>query len=84
MKNELCQSCGIPLNSNNMGLNTDKSQNTEYCHFCYNNGAFTEPKLTLELQKKKLADMAVSKLNLSEKEAISMANETLPKLKRWK
>ena len=84
MKNELCQSCGIPLTAENNGLNNDKSQNTEYCHFCFHNGEFTEPKLTLELQKKKLTDMAVSKLNLSEKEALKMANTTLPDLKRWK
>ena len=84
MKNELCQSCGIPLTIENKGLNNDKSQNEEYCHYCYHNGEFSEPKLTLELQIKKLTEMAVSKMNLSEKEALNMANETLPKLKRWK
>ncbi len=84
MKNELCQSCGLPLTIDNKGLNANKSQNKEYCHFCFHNGEFTEPKLTLELQKKKLVEMAVSKLTLSEKEALKMANTTLPKLKRWK
>ncbi len=84
MKNKLCQSCGIPLTDENKGLNADKSQNREYCHYCFHNGEFTEPKLSLDLQIKKLTEMAVSKLNLSEKEALNMANETLPKLKRWK
>ncbi len=84
MKKELCQSCGMPLSIENRGLNADKSPNEEYCHYCFHNGEFTEPKLTLELQIKKLTEMAVSKLNLSQKEALNMANETLPKLKRWK
>jgi len=84
MKNKLCQSCGIPLTIENKGLNTDKSPNEDYCHYCFHNGEFTEPKLTLELQIKKLTEMAVSKLNLSEKEALDMAKTTLPLLKRWK
>lgn len=84
MKNELCQSCGIPLTIENKGLNADKSPNEEYCHYCFHNGEFTEPKLTLDLQIKKLTEMAVSKLNLSEEEALNMANKTLPKLNRWK
>ncbi|RLD51494.1 MAG: transcriptional regulator [Bacteroidetes bacterium] len=84
MKKELCQSCGMPLSIENRGLNADKSPNEEYCHYCFHNGEFTEPKLTLELQIKKLTEMAVLKLNLSQKEALNMANETLPKLKRWK
>ncbi|MEN8121479.1 MAG: zinc ribbon domain-containing protein [Bacteroidota bacterium] len=84
MEKPLCQSCGIPLTIDNKGLNKDKSPNEEYCHYCFHNGEFSEPKLTLELQIKKLTEMAVFKMNLSEKEALNMAKKTLPKLKRWK
>ena len=84
MKNEQCQSCGIPLTKENSGQNADKSQNEEYCHYCFHNGDFTEPKLTLDLQIKKLIEMAVSNMDISENEALEMANTTLPYLKRWK
>jgi len=73
----------MPLTNENIGLNIDRSPNGEYCHYCFHNGEFTEPKLTLDLQIKKLAEMVVSKLTLSENEALNMAKTTLPKLKRW-
>ena len=84
MENTICQSCSMPLTEENKGLNANKSPNEEFCHYCYCNGEFTEPKLSLDLQIKKLSQMAVSNMNLSEKEAFKMANETLPKLNRWK
>ncbi|OQY02026.1 MAG: hypothetical protein B6I20_07320 [Bacteroidetes bacterium 4572_117] len=83
MEKQICQSCGITLTEENKGLNADKSQNEEYCHYCFNYGEFTEPKMTLDLQIKKLSEMAISNFNLSEDEALTMAKKTLPKLKRW-
>ena len=84
MENMICQSCSMPLTEENKGLNANKTPNDEYCHYCYHNGEFTEPKLTLDLQIKKLTEKAVSNMILSEKEALEMANTTLPILRRWK
>jgi len=32
----------------NFGINTDGSTNREYCCYCYKNGKFTEPDITME------------------------------------
>jgi hypothetical protein len=65
------------------GKNADGSKNTEYCHFCFANGQFTDPSLTLGKQIDKMASMA-SKMNINEAKAREMAQSILPNLKRWK
>jgi hypothetical protein len=48
-----CQSCGMPLNIGTpmdktfLGTAADGAAVAEYCKFCYQNGAFVEPALTL-------------------------------------
>ena len=40
---KICQSCGMNLKSaEEFGTNADGTKNTEYCHYCYQNGAFTQ------------------------------------------
>ena len=39
MKNKICQSCGMPITSNEqLGTNRDGSANIDYCKYCYKNG----------------------------------------------
>jgi len=85
MKDEIerCQSCGMAFLESNYGTNKDLSPNLEYCHFCFNNGAFTSPDLTLEKQMNKLSEMAMKKSGLSKDAAIQTAKKILPTLKRW-
>ena len=79
-----CQSCGMPMvNPEDFGTNTDGSKNDEYCRYCFQNGQFTDPNITLEQMIDKLASMA-SKMNMTEDQARNMANSFLPQLKRWK
>ena len=48
-KVDVCQSCGMPLNKEeNWGTNADDSKTQEYCRFCFQNGKFTNPDLTME------------------------------------
>ena len=43
MENKFCQSCGMPITSEEQfGRNADGSKNEEYCSYCYRDGAFTE------------------------------------------
>ncbi|MDD5032141.1 MAG: zinc ribbon domain-containing protein [Patescibacteria group bacterium] len=49
-----CQSCGMPMKKDPQGggTNADGSKSTMYCSFCYQNGAFTAPDITVgEMQK---------------------------------
>ena len=48
MENKICQSCGMPITSNEqLGKNKDGSINTDYCKYCYENGEFID-KVTME------------------------------------
>ena len=78
-----CQSCSMPLDNPEMsGSEKDGSQNKEYCKYCYQNGEFVNPKMTLAemkiLVKEKMAEMKI------DSGIINMAVSTLPNLKRWK
>ena len=44
MENEsmhFCQSCGMPLSDEILGINADGTKNSDYCIYCYKDGAFT-------------------------------------------
>ena len=43
MKKKICQSCGMPITSNEqLGTNKDGSINMDYCKYCYKNGEFID------------------------------------------
>lgn len=48
-----CQSCGMPLTGDpgRGGANADGSHNDEYCGYCYMNGEFVQPDMTVEQMK---------------------------------
>lgn len=79
----LCQSCGIPLDGEALkGTEKNGLKNDEYCKFCYNQGGFTNPHLTLD-QIMKTTESQMKKLKLSD-DAIQEALNILPTLNRWK
>lgn len=80
----ICQSCGMPLQKDeDFGTNADNSKNQEYCHFCFKDGKFTESDITVEQKIDKMVEIAVSKMNIPENLAKEIANNIIPKLKRW-
>ncbi len=44
---KVCQSCGMPMakDPGNGGTQADGSKSTEYCSYCYADGAFTSPEI---------------------------------------
>ncbi len=89
MKNKICQSCGMPMTTDDQfGSNEDGSLNTEYCTYCYQDGAFTgeytmdemiEHNLVFLDEFNKDADHPFTK-----EEARAGMKEYFPTLKRWK
>lgn len=65
------------------GTNADGSKNEEYCHYCYKDGGFTDPDLTMEQQIERLVGMSMSQMDLPEEQARAWANNVIPYLKRW-
>ena len=79
---KFCQSCTLPLdNVDNRGTEKDGSKSDIYCKYCYQNGAFTKPDMTLD-QMMEISKTQMKKRNLPEmiiKQSMSM----MPGLKRW-
>lgn len=78
-----CQSCSMPLdNPELLGTEKDGSKSQEYCKYCYQQGAFTKPEMTLkEMISQVITQMEKMKID---SRAIDMAVSSLPNLKRWK
>lgn len=57
-KYKTCQSCGMPLKRDPQqgGTEKDGSRSAMYCSYCYNNGAFVQPDITLDEMKSLVVD----------------------------
>jgi hypothetical protein len=84
MKQETnCQSCGMPLDNPDLqGTEKDGSKSDKYCKYCYRNGAFINPNMTLK-EMTSLVITQMEKMNIDSK-IIDKALSALPNLKRWK
>ncbi len=80
---QFCQSCSMPLDKEELlGTEKDGSKNQEYCSYCYQNGAFISPNMTLD-EMKLLVKEQMEKRKIDQR-IINMAVNSLPFLKRWK
>jgi hypothetical protein len=64
------------------GTEADGSRSTEFCSYCYQNGAFFEPNMTLEQMIAKLEPIMAGMHMPSQ--VIERTKATLPQLKRWR
>jgi hypothetical protein len=79
----LCQSCGIPLGNEEIkGKEENGLKNDLYCKYCYEDGAFKKPNMTLE-EMKDTVSTQMKKLKLPIY-TIQKAINILPTLSRWK
>lgn len=80
---KLCQSCGMPLEIEAVkGTEKNGLKNDEYCKYCYTDGSFKNPKMTLQDMENNVITI-MKKLDLKE----DVIQNTLPillTLKRWK
>ena len=86
MENKIrCQSCGMPISetAGNMGTNADGSPTFEYCAFCFRNGAFTNPKQTMNEMIESSIENMTADLNMPLEKATALANSFIPTLRRW-
>jgi len=84
-ESNICQSCAMTINDTKMaGSNADSTLSKEYCVFCYKNGEFTEPNITLEEMIDKCAMIWSQQQNSSEEELKEEIKKSFPNLKRWK
>ena len=78
-----CQSCTMPIdNIADRGTENDGSKSSEYCKYCYQNGAIVNPNMTFE-EMKSLVITQMQKMNLPA-DIIKKSVKSLPYLKRWR
>lgn len=55
-----CQSCGMPLDKDRSGggSETDGSRSGKYCSFCYREGDFVDPDLTLAQMRARVRSLS--------------------------
>ena len=81
-KDKFCQSCSMPLKGTHLyGTEKDGSPSLDYCIYCYKNGAFTDPDLTLD----QMRHCMIRKMDsaMVPEDIIEAAINRLPGLKRW-
>lgn len=80
-----CQSCGTSLRNNtNLGSNYDGSMNFDFCGYCYQNGSFVYPDITVNDMIESVADSIITQMGMPELQARRYAELFIPTLKRWK
>lgn len=80
-----CQSCGILFtHPDQYGTNKDGSENSEYCKYCFQNGLFTQPNMTLDQMIENSTSYLVNGLKMNESKARSLSQIIIPQLKRWR
>lgn len=88
MEQKFCQSCGMPLAEEILGTNADGSKNSEYCIYCFKDGAFTGD-FTME-QMVEYCSMFVEEYNKNTGKNLTacqykdVLRQFYPNLKRWK
>ncbi len=84
MEEKVCQSCGMPMGATDetFGTNADGSKSTDYCAYCYENGAFIQ-----DVSLPEMIDICVPHMvegGMNETKARQMMQAFLPTLKRWR
>jgi transcriptional regulator with XRE-family HTH domain len=83
-RNEICQCCTYPLNKiEELGTNSDGTLNTDYCIYCYKEGKWVDPNLTVQ----GVIDYTIPYMtspSKTEKQARDYLSILVPTLKRWK
>lgn len=74
----------MPLTSDEtFGTNADGSKNSDYCVYCYKDGAFTADMSMDEMIAFCAEHTDEWGMEISKEDAVAMMKENFPKLKRW-
>ncbi len=83
-EDKICQSCGMPLvEESDKGTNDDGSKSEQYCHYCFQDGKFTDEGISLEEKIENNVKIA-QELGMEEEDARQIAKDIIPTLSRWK
>lgn len=85
MEEKYCQSCGMPMGKTDemYGTEKDNSKSTDYCKYCYENGAFTFRGSMEEMIEICVSPMVENNPGMTQDSAREMMRKFFPMLKRW-
>ncbi len=84
-KGPFCQSCSMPMEKpEDFGTDEKGFKANNYCHYCFQNGEFTHPDITLGQMTDIVVKNMTETMNMSEEQARQITQSFLPKLLRWK
>jgi hypothetical protein len=79
-----CQSCAMPLaKPEDFGTEASGVRSNDYCAYCYKDGAFVTPNMTMEQMRDFCVDKMVELGVMPRDQATTLMRQTMPKLKRW-
>ncbi|ABN57153.1 MULTISPECIES: zinc ribbon domain-containing protein [Methanoculleus] len=79
-----CQSCGMPMSEKEQfGTEADGTFSKNYCTYCYRDGAFTNPGITIDEMAKLGGGMLSQMYAIPPEKAEAFMREQLSCLKRW-
>jgi hypothetical protein len=80
----ICQSCAMPLSQpEDFGTASGGLRISDYCRYCFADGAFTNPGITLP-QMVDLCRGILVQRGMPQTQAQALMRDTLPRLKRWR
>lgn len=80
-----CQSCSMPLGKpENFGTDAAGYRVNEYCHHCYQDGAFTDPEVTMEEMIDRCVVIMANRGIMPEPKARALLTGVMPRLARWR
>ncbi|MDY6989808.1 MAG: zinc ribbon domain-containing protein [Thermodesulfobacteriota bacterium] len=84
-KGPFCQSCAMPMEKPEMfGTLSHGSKSQQYCTYCFQEGAFTEPDISMQEMIDKCVAIMDQQNIMPKDQAQDLMAETIPFLKRWK
>ena len=83
MVREICQSCAMPLTSEDMyATEKDSSVNKDYCKWCYKDGEFVD-KVSME-EYIEMCSKFSEQAGMTNEQMKEYCTKVFPTLKRWK
>ena len=82
-RQQICQSCGMPLEDDIMGHDADGSINQDFCKWCYDGGAYLSD-CTMEEMAEFCTGIMVKEQGADPEQTRAYMMRLLPKLDRWK
>ena len=81
--NAICQSCGMSVTEELRGTQADKTPSADYCHYCYQDGAFVKEE-TMDEMIESCVPFRINDTDCPDADAArSRMKRDFPHLKRW-